>query len=152
MPSITLQIPPPLKVAGSCVRSCQSSVSLPFQVSRAELRLSTIQFVDASPPARSRGCAAGDQVEDLLCERDDKASGECQKALRALRRVMALKGKTDLHHAPAEQNQADGADQRENEAGKIADRPQRIRLTFAASSANTTSSSSLRFRLFRIGT
>ena len=44
MPWMTVQTPPPLKFSGVVLRSCQISASFPFQVPRAELRLSTIQF------------------------------------------------------------------------------------------------------------
>ena len=50
MSSITCQIAPPLKAAGSWVGSCQISLSFSSQVSRAEFRLSTIQFVRLPPP------------------------------------------------------------------------------------------------------
>ena len=49
MSSITCQMAPPLKVAGSWVRSCQISLSFSSQVPRAEFRLSTIQFVRLPP-------------------------------------------------------------------------------------------------------
>ena len=42
--TITFQTPPPLNSSGVVLMSCQISVSLPFQVSRAEFKLSTIQF------------------------------------------------------------------------------------------------------------
>ena len=41
---ITVQTPPPLKFSGLVLMRVQISASLPFQVVRAELRLSTIQF------------------------------------------------------------------------------------------------------------
>ena len=44
MSSMTCQIPPPLKVAGSWVSSVQISASLSFHVSSAEFKLSIIQF------------------------------------------------------------------------------------------------------------
>ena len=44
MPSMTVQTPPPLNSSGVVLRSCQISASFPFQVPRAEFRLSTIQF------------------------------------------------------------------------------------------------------------
>ena len=42
--TITFQTPPPLNSSGVVLMSYQISVSLPFQVSRAEFKLSTIQF------------------------------------------------------------------------------------------------------------
>ena len=55
MPTITFQIPPPLKFSGLVVNSVQISVSFPFHVSRDELRLSMIQFPleMVSPPVVS---------------------------------------------------------------------------------------------------
>ena len=60
---ITVQTPPPLKLSGLVLMSVQSSASLSFQVVRAELRLSTIQFplpiyhtsFPTRGPARCRG-------------------------------------------------------------------------------------------------
>lgn len=42
--TITSQTPPPLNSSGVVLMSYQISMSLPFQVSRAEFKLSTIQF------------------------------------------------------------------------------------------------------------
>ena len=42
--SITAHTPPPLKLSGLVLMSVQISASFSFQVPRAELRLSTIQF------------------------------------------------------------------------------------------------------------
>ena len=39
---------------------------------------------------------------------------------------MALEGEAHLHHAPAQQNQADGADQGKDEGGEIVHYRQRI--------------------------
>ena len=39
---------------------------------------------------------------------------------------MALEGEAHLHHAPAQQNQADGADQGKDESGEIVHYRQRI--------------------------
>jgi len=44
IPTITFQIPPPLKFSGLVVNSVQISDSLLFHVSSEELRLSMIQF------------------------------------------------------------------------------------------------------------
>jgi len=44
IPWMTVQTPPPLNSSGVVLRSCQISASFPFQVPRAEFRLSTIQF------------------------------------------------------------------------------------------------------------
>ena len=44
IPTMTFQIPPPLKFSGDVVMSCQISSSLPFHISSAEFRLSMIQF------------------------------------------------------------------------------------------------------------
>ena len=42
--TITFQTPPPLKDSGEVLMSCQISASLPFHISSAEFKLSTIQF------------------------------------------------------------------------------------------------------------
>lgn len=39
---------------------------------------------------------------------------------------MALEGKADLHHAPAQQDHADGTDQREDECRKVVHHSERI--------------------------
>ena len=42
--TMTFQTPPPLKDSGEVLISCQISASLPFHISSAEFKLSTIQF------------------------------------------------------------------------------------------------------------
>ena len=46
--------------------------------------------------------------------------------MRALGRIVALEGETDLHHTPAQKDQADGADQGKDECGEVVHHPQRI--------------------------
>ena len=66
------------------------------------------------------------QVEDFLCERNDQTAEKGQKAGAALRRVVGLQAQTDLHHAPAQQNHADGFDGGKDKGGQVVDSGQRI--------------------------
>lgn len=67
-----------------------------------------------------------DEVEDLLGKGHDQAACQGEKTLGTLGGVMALEGETHLHHAPAQQNQADGTDQGKDEGGEIVHYRQRI--------------------------
>ena len=73
-----------------------------------------------------RHFSAGDQRQDLLGECNDDAARDGQDAVCALRRIVRLEGQTDLQNAKAEQDQADGANQRKNEVTQVVDNGQRI--------------------------
>lgn len=62
-----------------------------------------------------------DQIQNFLGKGDYNAACKRQKAVAALAGVMALKGHTDLHHTPAQNDQADGTDQAEDEAAQVID-------------------------------
>lgn len=64
----------------------------------------------AGAPLTVKQESGGDEVEDFFREGHDETARQGEKTLRTLGRIMALEGEADLHHAPAEQNQADGAD------------------------------------------
>ena len=70
--------------------------------------------------------SGGDKVKDFFGKRHHEAAGQRQKSLGTLGRVVALEGQTDLHHAPAQQDEADGTDQGKDEGGKVVHHPQRI--------------------------
>ena len=65
------------------------------------------------------GILAGDQGQDFLGEGDDNAAGQGQEAVGTLGGIMGLQGQANLDDAPAQQDQADGADQAEDELGQI---------------------------------
>ena len=79
-----------------------------------------------TPPLPEHRNSGRDEVEDLLGKGHDQAARQGEKALGTLGGVMALEGETHLHHAPAQQNQADGADQGKDESGEIVHYRQRI--------------------------
>ena len=60
------------------------------------------------------------------CEGDDDAAGEGEKAVGALRGVVTLEREADLHDAPAEQDDADRADEPEHKRAQIVDDRKRI--------------------------
>ena len=69
-------------------------------------------------------CADG--AEDFLGKGNHKPAEQTQEALGALACVMALDGHTDLHNAPAEDNDADSLDRGKDEVGQIVDHGDRI--------------------------
>lgn len=117
----------------------QISASLSFHVSSAEFKLSMIQFPAGhllSEKMRERpiwtlpllenrnsGC---DKVKDFLGKGNHEAARQGEETLRTLGRVVALEGEADLHHAPAQQDEADGADQGKDEVGQVVHHAQRI--------------------------
>ena len=136
MSSMTCQIPPPLKVAGSCVSKVQISASLSFHVPSAEFKLSIIQFPAGHLPSKKCGSArhwalpwlenrksSGDEVEDFLGKGHHEAARQGEETLRTLGRIVALEGKTDLHHTPAQEDEADGADQGKDEGREVLTTP-----------------------------
>ena len=64
-----------------------------------------------TPPLPEHRSSGRDEVEDLLGKGHDQAARKGEKTLGTLGGVMALEGEAHLHHAPAQQNQADGTDQ-----------------------------------------
>ena len=79
-----------------------------------------------TPPLPEHRNSGRDEVEDLLGKGHDQAARQGEKTLGTLGGVMALEGEAHLHHAPAQQNQADGADQGKDEGGEIVHYRQRI--------------------------
>ena len=80
-----------------------------------------------TPPLPEHRNSGRNEVEDLLGKGHDQAARQGgEKALGTLGGVMALEGEAHLHHAPAQQNQADGADQGKDESGEIVHYRQRI--------------------------
>ena len=58
---------------------------------------------------------AGDQGENFLSKGNDDAASYGEHAVGALGGIVALEGQTHLQNAEAQQDEANGADQRENE-------------------------------------
>lgn len=67
-----------------------------------------------------------DQRQDLLGEGNKQATKQTQQPLRPLTGVVALDAHAHLHNAPAENNDADGLDDRKDEVGQVIDDGQRI--------------------------
>ena len=65
------------------------------------------------------GILTGDQGQDFLGEGDDDATGQGQEAVGALRGIVGLQGQANLDDAPAQQDQADGTDQAEDEVAQV---------------------------------
>ena len=63
----------------------------------------------------SEGLRAGDKGQNLLGKRNDNAARQGQEAVGTLGRVVALEGEAHLDDAPAQQDQAHGPDQAEDE-------------------------------------
>src|SRR5699024_11041478 len=86
----------------------------------------------ASPPflihSGTSDSGADDQVQDLFGKGDDDTAGQRQEALAALAGIMALQRQAHLNDAPAQQNQADGSDDGEDEGTEVVDNSQRIAL------------------------
>ena len=72
-----------------------------------------------TPPLPEHRNSGRDEVEDLLGKGHDQAARKGEKTLGTLGGVMALEGEAHLHHAPAQQDQSDGADQGKDKAGKV---------------------------------
>ena len=64
--------------------------------------------------------------QDFLCKGNQQAAEEAQEALRSLAGVVALDTHAHLHHAPAQDDDANGLDAGENEGGQVVDDGQRI--------------------------
>ena len=54
--------------------------------------------------------SGGDKVKDFLGEGDYQPTGQGEETLRTLGGIMALEGEANLHHTPAQEDQADGTD------------------------------------------
>ena len=70
--------------------------------------------------------SSGDEVENFFRKRHHEAARQRQKSLGTLGGIVALKGQTDLHHAPAQKDEADSADQGKDKGRKVVDHRQRI--------------------------
>ena len=60
-----------------------------------------------------------DEVQDFLRKGDDDAACQSQETVGTLRRVVRLERQTDLNDTPAEQEEADRANEPEDEIGQI---------------------------------
>ena len=69
---------------------------------------------------------SADGGEDFFRKGDHDPAEQTQEALGTLACVVALDRHTDLHDAPAQDNNADGLDRAENEVGQIVDDRDRI--------------------------
>lgn len=70
--------------------------------------------------------SASDESEDLLGEGNDDAACHRQHTVGALGGIVALEGQAHLQDAEAQQDEANGADQRENEIRQVVDHRQRV--------------------------
>lgn len=70
--------------------------------------------------------SSGDEVEDFFRKRHDEAARQGEKTLRTLGGIVALEGKADLHHTPAQEDEADSANQGKDKGRKVVDHRQRI--------------------------
>ena len=70
--------------------------------------------------------SSGDQVKDFLRKGDNQPACQCQEALRTLRRVMALEGKTHLYKHPSLTESDRWRGSTKNEGGEIIYDRQRI--------------------------
>ena len=64
---------------------------------------------------------ASDKGQNLLGESNNYAARQGQEAVGTLGRVVALEGEAHLNDAPAQQNEAHGPDQAEDERGQVVD-------------------------------
>ena len=67
-----------------------------------------------------------DSRQDLLCKGDQQTAEQAQNALCPLAGVVGLDRHAKLHHAPAEDNDANGLDAAEYEIRQVVDDGQRI--------------------------
>ena len=67
-----------------------------------------------------------DKVEDFLGKGNHEAARQGEETLRTLGGIVALEGEADLHHAPAQKDEADGADQGKDKVGQVVHHAQRI--------------------------
>ena len=63
--------------------------------------------------------SAGDQGQDLFGEGDDDAAGNGHHTVGPLRRVMGLEAEAQLQYAEAQQDDAHGPDQAEDEVAEL---------------------------------
>ena len=127
-PTITFQMSPPLKFSGVCVMSVHSSASLSFQMPRECSRLCITQLSlmfytsylhGKCVPSWDAFSNHSDQGENLLRKCDEESAKQAEEALRALAGVVALDAHTDLHDAPAEDDDTDSANTTENKITEI---------------------------------
>ena len=69
---------------------------------------------------------SGNESEDLLGKGDHNTASNGEHAVGPLRGVVALEGQAQLEDTEAQQDQADGSNQGEDELGKVVDYRQRI--------------------------
>ena len=74
----------------------------------------------------SEGLRAGDKGQNLLGKSDNDAARQGQEAVGTLGGVVALEGEAHLDDAPAQQDQAHGPDQAEDERGQVVDDGERV--------------------------
>ena len=67
-----------------------------------------------------------DSRQNFLCKRNQQNTEQAENTLRSLRRVVGLHGHTELHNAPAEDDNADRLDAGKNEVGQVIYDGQRI--------------------------
>lgn len=60
-----------------------------------------------------------DSRQNFLCKGNQQTTEQTEDALRSLRRVVGLHGHTELHNAPAEDDNADRLDAGKNEVGQV---------------------------------
>ena len=63
--------------------------------------------------------SAGDQGQDLIGEHDHDAAGDGHHTVGPLRGVMGLEAEAQLQHAEAQQDDAHGPDQAEDEVAEL---------------------------------
>lgn len=68
----------------------------------------------------------GDQVKDFLGEHDDDAACQRKETICPLAGVMGFQRQADLNDAKAQQDQANGADDRKHERRKVVDDAHRV--------------------------
>ena len=68
------------------------------------------------PPLFRETGSANNEVEDFLGKGDDDAAGQGQETVGTLAGIVGLEAETDLHNAPAKQNQADRTDEAEDKS------------------------------------
>ena len=72
------------------------------------------------------GSDGADSREDLLCKGNHKPAEQAQEALGTLACVVALDRYTDLHDAPAKDNNADGLNRGKDKVRQVVDHRDRV--------------------------
>ena len=92
---------------------------------------------------------AGDQGENLLGKGDDNAARHGEHAIGALGGIVALEGQAYLQNTEAQQDEANGADQREEKSRVSAQRLTALLRQVSKRSPPNRTYTSLRIRLSR---